>query len=130
MLDLEQVDHLGIRVVDGARAVAFYERLGFEVTARHDAASVIIMTHPSGIEINLIVNGVPHGANVLMDQATKYSGYTHVALRVSDVDSAARRIQELEITITEGPVKLGNGRSFFIRDPDGNVIELRAVSDS
>lgn len=132
MLDLEQVDHLGIRVVDGARAVAFYERLGFGVTARHDAASVIIMTHPSGIEINLIVNGVPHdsGGNVLMDQAAKYSGYTHAALRVSDVDSAARRVQELAIPITEGPVKLGNGRSFFIRDPDGNVIELRAVSDS
>lgn len=132
MLDLEQVDHLGIRVVDAERAVTFYESLGFMVTIRHDEASVIIMTHPSGIEINLIVNGAAHdsGGNVLLDMPIKYSGFTHVALRVADVDAAVRRVLDLEIQITEGPVRLGNGRSFFIRDPDGNVIELRGSLDS
>ncbi len=126
MLELERVDHLGIRVTGAERAIAFYRLLGFSVTARHEAGSVIILHHPSGIELNLIENAVAtEEGNVLMDMPIKRPGYTHVALRVPDVDAAVDAIGRLGIHITEGPVRLGDGRSFFIRDPDGNVIELR-----
>lgn len=128
MLDLVQVDHIGIRVTDGARATRFYESLGFSVTARHEQARVVILRHPSGIELNLIVNGVvpPEGKNVLMDVPEKHPGHTHIALRVAESSAAEREILRLGITITEGPVTLGDGISFFVRDPDENVIELRA----
>jgi len=128
VLDLTRVDHWGVRVTDAERAIGFYEQLGFSVAVRHDAASVVILRHPSGLEVNLITNGVPHDrGNVLMDLPSKYSGYTHVALRIANLDSALRYVTQLGIPITEGPVQLGDGTSFFIRDPDGNVIELRSV---
>lgn len=127
MLGLVQVDHIGIRVTDGARATLFYESLGFSVTARHEAASVVILRHPSGIEINLILNAVapPDAKNVLMDLSEKYPGHTHIALRVKDSAAAQSEVKRLGMAITEGPVTLGDGVSFFIRDPDGTVIELR-----
>ena len=33
MLDIEKVDHVGIRVTDKAVSIAFYERLGFRTLA-------------------------------------------------------------------------------------------------
>jgi catechol 2,3-dioxygenase-like lactoylglutathione lyase family enzyme len=60
-----------------------------------------------------------------MDETVKYPGYTHIALRVADINQAIQRIKMLGIVITEGPVTFGDGKtSIFFRDPDRNVIEL------
>ena len=121
------VDHIGIRVADAARSEAFYKKLGFEVIARHDAASVVIVRNPKGVELNFIVNAEPayDGTNVLMDEPPKRAGYTHVALLVGSMRETIRKLVELDIPISDGPVQLGGAMSLFIRDPDRNVIELR-----
>ena len=84
------------------------------------------MCHPSGITINLVLNATePPGKNILMDIPEKYSGYTHIALEVSNLRSVESKLAELDILITEGPVKVPDGAEFiFIRDPDANVVEL------
>jgi lactoylglutathione lyase len=127
VIEIRQVDHIGIRVTNEARTLAFYRQLGFEVTFRAEVAAVVIVTNAEGVEINFIVNGKgpPAGRNVLMDVADKYPGYTHVALRVASIDRTVAELRSLGIEITEGPVRLGSGVSLFIRDPDRNVIELR-----
>jgi lactoylglutathione lyase len=127
VIEIQQVDHIGIRVTNEARTLAFYRQLGFEVTFRAEVAAVVIVTNAEGVEINFIVNGKgpPAGRNVLMDVADKYPGYTHVALRVASIDRTVAELRSLGIEITEGPVRLGSGVSLFIRDPDRNVIELR-----
>jgi lactoylglutathione lyase len=80
-----------------------------------------------GIEVNLIVNAErSEQGNVLLDAPVKHPGYTHLALRVPDVRRAHEQAQALGFNISEGPLQLGDGWSFFVRDPDGNVIELRA----
>lgn len=86
----------------------------------------------SGMEINLIVNANDDndGNNILMDVSPKCPGYTHVALQISPIDETVRLLEENGITITGGPVKLGDGVSLFIRDPDRNVIELRQTISS
>ena len=58
MIEVQRVHHLGIRVTDEQQAIAFYRHFGFEVERRADGDDVTILTNPSGVEINLIYNGV------------------------------------------------------------------------
>jgi lactoylglutathione lyase len=120
------VDHIGVRVRDAARAREFYGKLGFRVTYEDTASPVIILRNAAGVEVNLVVNAGPGaGPNVLMDVPEKHPGFTHVALRVASIEDTVTALGALAIAISEGPVKLGPwNTSVFIRDPDGNVIEL------
>ncbi len=125
-MKIESVHHIGIRVTDGQRAIAFYEQLGFRVVYRDGKDPVVVLQTDSGVELNLIVNAPAFdGKNRLMDVPEKFPGFTHVALRVASIDDAARWAQSAGLTITEGPKRLGDGISLFFRDPDANVIELR-----
>jgi catechol 2,3-dioxygenase-like lactoylglutathione lyase family enzyme len=129
MIDVEQIDHIGIRVTDKDRALAFYAILGFELFHEPDFDTVAIIKNAAGVELNLITNGVDtlDGKNVLMDLATKHPGITHVALRVKDMVLVMQTLAVHHITITQGPVTFGDGQvSVFFRDPDRNTIELRA----
>ncbi len=128
MIEIEKVDHLGIRVMDVDRALAFYALLGFGDPYKVPDDDVTIIKNMHGVEINLVTNGTNNngGQNILMDVPEKYPGYTHVALRVTSVAETIKFLQEHHVPITGGPVKLGKGNlSVFVRDPDRNVIELR-----
>jgi lactoylglutathione lyase len=127
-MNVLQIDHIGIRVVDAKRAVDFYRCLGFEIILEVDFDAVTIMKNPHGVELNLITNGVGpvDGKNILMDVPEKHPGYTHVALQVDSIVETLAELQRNGIAITQGPVTFGgNEVSVFIRDPDRNVIELR-----
>ena len=126
-IDLTGVSHIGIRVHELARARAFYELLGFKfVIGPVGPEPVAILSHPAGVEINLILNATEAvGDNILMDVDIKYPGYTHVALSVRDVDETKAALEAAGIRITEGPITFPSGaRAIFVRDPDRNVVEL------
>lgn len=65
---------------------------------------------------------------MLMDVPEKHAGYTHMSLLVKDLDEATAQVARLGLTITEGPVEIGGSRFSFVRDPDGNVIELHQAA--
>jgi lactoylglutathione lyase len=119
--------HIGIRVHDLERSVRFYERLGFTKTAGPIGPEpVAILDHASGVEINLVLNAPSaHEPNVLMDVPQKHPGITHIALLCPDIMAAKQRLEAAGISLSGGPVQFGPGaQGIFVRDPDGNVIEL------
>ncbi|WP_423907807.1 VOC family protein [Candidatus Spongiihabitans sp.] len=128
MLNIENVNHIGIRIKEKSRSVAFYELLGFEF--RNDVGfeegHPIIMKHPSGVVLNLLgPSNMPEGKNILMDVSEKYTGITHMALTVSSLDVTKLFMKDNQIEIT-GSFSFGGMSAIFIRDPDRNVIELDA----
>ncbi len=128
MLNIESVNHVGIRIGERGRSVLFYQLLGFEQTidAGFEDGHPIIMVHPSGVTINLLgPASVSDGRNILMDVDDKYPGYTHVALTVGSLELARTFLETNRIAIT-GSFSFGTMSAIFIRDPDGNVIELDA----
>jgi lactoylglutathione lyase len=129
MVPVLGVAHIGIRVTDAARSEAFYGLFGFAATFRGGSEPVVVMRNEHGVEINLIVNANrgPDCPNVLMDVPEKHPGYTHVALSVTSVDDTVAELGRLGIVVSGGPMKLGDGVSLFVRDPDRNVVELRAA---
>ena len=126
MKEITRINHVGLRVRDLAVTREFYERLGFEFLAGPVGPEpVAIMEHPSGVNINFILNASPDASptNVLMDEPSKHTGYTHIALEISDAKSVEQQLDAAAIEITE-KVEFGDAYFFFVRDPDGNVIEF------
>ena len=70
---IERVDHIGIRVRNLDRALAFYGVLGFELVRRAAGDDVAIIRNKHDVELNLVFNanaGDP-AANILMDLPEK-----------------------------------------------------------
>ena len=131
MKEITRINHLGLRVKNLNITRNFYEQLGFVfLVGPVGPEPVAIMEHPSGVNINFILNAdVECNENILMAGPVKYTGYTHVALEVTDAESALKSVKELGIEITE-EVEFEGARFFFIRDPDSNVIEFHQPADS
>lgn len=126
MKQITRINHVGFRVRDLARTRTFYEKLGFEFLAGPVGPEpVAIMEHPSGVNINFILNASPDASptNLLMDEPTKHTGITHIALEINDLVAVMSELDRLEITITES-IEFEGAEFFFVRDPDGNVIEF------
>jgi len=121
------IHHVGVRVRDLNVARAFYEKLGFEfLVGPIGPEPVAVMLHPAGINLNFILNASADASedNLLMDAPEKHTGFTHIALEIDDRTAVENQLGELGFPITE-TVELPDGTVFFfVRDPDGNVIEL------
>jgi len=123
---ITRINHVGLRVRDLALARAFYEKLGFEfLGGPMGPEPVAIVEHPSGVNINFILNASSDASptNVLMDEPAKHTGFTHIALEITDVEAVKRQLDNHDIAITES-VEYEGAMFFFVRDPDGNVIEF------
>ncbi len=126
MREIVDINHVGLRVRDLATAREFYEKLGFIfLVGPVGPEPVAIVEHPCGVNINFILNASPDSSatNLLMDESTKHTGFTHIALEITDVDAVKKQLDGHGIVITE-QVEFEGAMFFFVRDPDGNVIEF------
>jgi len=102
--EITGINHIGLRVNTLERSRVFYEKLGFIfIIGPIGPEPVAIMEHPSGVNINFILNansGISN--NILMDINEKHPGYTHVALTVSNLETVKRFLDEQNITKRKG----------------------------
>jgi len=131
MKEITRIHHVGLRINNLEVTRAFYEKLGFLfVVGPVGPEPVAIMEHPSGININFILNADTNRTeNVLMDITKRHTGFTHIALEISNAESAKKEIISLGMKITE-EVEYEGAKFFFIRDPDANVIEFHQPADN
>lgn len=133
MREIARINHVGLRVRKLETARAFYEKLGFQfIVGPIGPEPVAVMEHPSGININFILNASDDASpeNLLMDVPEKHTGFTHIALEITDREAVKAQLAEQQIPITE-IINLPDGAQFFfVRDPDGNVIELHHPAPS
>jgi len=73
MIDIRTVDHIGIRVANLDRAVAFYGLFGFVVERRAENDAVVVIKNRHDVEINLIYNSNNHnGGKINSSQAKRW----------------------------------------------------------
>jgi catechol 2,3-dioxygenase-like lactoylglutathione lyase family enzyme len=126
MIEIEKIDHIGIRIRDKKRSIGFYEGLGFQlvIDTGFEKGHPIMMQHASGVLLNLLgPSSEAKDENVLMDIDRRYSGYTHMALKITSLAATEAALGDQGIEIT-GRFSFKNMNSIFIRDPDRNVIEF------
>ncbi|MCH6587946.1 MAG: VOC family protein [Proteobacteria bacterium] len=119
------IDHVVLRVADLERAIAFYEGvLGAKVERRGEKFGLVqLRAGRSLIDLIEAPEKDREGAN--MD---------HFALRIEPFDEAAIRAHLEAHGIEAGELKTrygaeGDGPSLYIKDPDGNTVELKGPPD-
>lgn len=125
MKEITRINHVGLRVSSLEQSREFYAKLGFEfLVGPIGPEPFAIMEHPSGVNINFILNSTDtEPKNLLMDVPEKHTGFTHMAIEVTDLEAVQQQLEDTGCEITEGPITTPEGASFiFIRDPDLNVI--------
>lgn len=135
-------NHLGLAVTDTARSRRFYEELlGFEHWWSFEApdelaAKVLMMPPPVGlvatylrrpdIALELMHFTAPAAREAWRARRLNEPGLTHLSFAVEDLDAFLTRVPELGGQVlrdSQGP-KSAWGQSVFIRDPDGQLIEI------
>lgn len=117
------VGHVHLKVADLDRSIRFYSgALGFEVTQRMGSQAAFLSAggyhHHVGLNTWESEGGTPPGAGT--------TGLYHVAFRYpnrSALAKALRRLAEFS-TPLEGASDHGVSEALYLRDPDGNGVEL------
>ena len=106
------LDHTSIRIGDLARSRAFYEELlGLSPAPRPDLGLPGAWYDIGGAQLHLIEQQQPLGD---IDPTGP-----HFALRVDDVDAVRRELDARGV-----PYRDFGGTQLWVRDPDGNVVEI------
>jgi catechol 2,3-dioxygenase len=116
------IGHVHLKVADLERALAFYvDVLGFEVQARWDSAAFI---SAGGYHHHLGLNTWESKGGSPPPPGT--TGLYHVAIRYPDrrtLADALKRLVDAGVPI-DGATDHGVSEAIYLRDPDGNGIEL------
>ena len=137
------VSHVGICVSELERSRRFYvEALGFVEQFSHRVGSEFarlmeiddldvrsLMLSRDGVTIELLCFESPDCSGSGDRRPMNELGFTHLSLRVGDVDEVARAIERgggTVVSSTRTPLEMGPARLDFVycTDPDGVRIEL------
>ena len=120
----DAIDHVGVRVTDIARAVAFYERLGFTHAYRDDRGSTLIAGNAKLFLFTSRDGPAPEAEHSPGSLRTP-PGIDHITLVVPDVDRVHTELRARGVTFVGEPADRDWGaRLVGLDDPDGNSLYL------
>ncbi len=115
------IDHPAVAVKDVEKVAKWYcDVLGYEVFTRTDKP-VYLIKAPDGSFIEIM----PEDGSPRPQRNVSTPGWSHLALRVSDLDKAIAELNKFNI-VWEGPEfeAVGGGRIRNFSDPEGNMVQL------
>jgi catechol 2,3-dioxygenase-like lactoylglutathione lyase family enzyme len=130
-------NHVGQCVTDLDRSKRFYCEL-FDFTVEREinppdegSAQLLSLTPPvgmtacylvrDGLVLELLHFGAPGQTQAFRARAMNEPGLTHISLSVDDIDAVCARVPEYGGEVIEST---NIGAAVFIRDPDGQLVEL------
>ena len=123
------VDHVVFRVADVERAIAFYvDVLGLEPVRVDEWRAGEVLFPSVRIDTTTIIDLFPREYAADDDGGPRVPNVDHVCLVVAPCDLQAVADSGV-FDVVGGPAELfgarGQGIGLYVRDPDGNVLELR-----
>jgi catechol 2,3-dioxygenase-like lactoylglutathione lyase family enzyme len=117
-MELQGMRHIALRVRDIARSRAFYEGLlGLKVVWMPDPDNVYLTSGQDNLAL--------HASAESTDGPQRLDHFGFLLPTKPSVDAAYEEVRRLGVPIAK-PVKdhRDGSRSFYVADPDGNVIQL------
>ena len=130
-IEIRGIDHVVLRVTELARSLHFYcEVLGCEEERRIEKLGLVQLRAGAAL-IDLVDLTRPLGAAGGAPPGPEGRNVDHLALQLERFDESELRAHLEAHGVEPGEVAErygagGYGGSMYIRDPDGNVIELKA----
>ncbi|MGH0031851.1 MAG: VOC family protein [Myxococcota bacterium] len=129
-IEIRGIDHVVLRVRDVARSLAFYcDVLGCREERRIESLGLVQLRAGASL-IDLVDVNAPLGQAGGDPPGGRARNMDHFALQLASFEEAAIRQLLTQAGVEPGEVgerygALGTGPSMYVRDPDGNVVELK-----
>ncbi len=133
-IEIRAIDHVVLRVRDLERSLRFWcGTLGCREERRLDALGLVQLRAGASL-IDLVDVSGPLGKRWGDPPGESGRNVDHVALQLASFDEAAIRARLEADGVEPGDVSQvygaeGMGPSFYVRDPDGNVVELKGPGE-
>jgi lactoylglutathione lyase len=116
--------HLGLRVADPDRAVAFYTAVGYEVVGRvpetpSGQLTMLKLPDDDVVSVELVFDPAEAGGR-------RRTGLSHFVVQVESMQATVTdlRAKGIEVADPESPDGSADFLTTWVTDPDGNRIEL------
>jgi catechol 2,3-dioxygenase-like lactoylglutathione lyase family enzyme len=129
-IEIRGIDHVVLRIRDLERSLAFYcGVLGCREERRVESLGLVQLRAGSGL-IDLVPVDSPLGRAGGIPPGEEGRNLDHFALQLERFDPKAVRAQLAAAGLEPGEVAQrygaeGTGPSLYLRDPDGNTVELK-----
>ena len=130
MIAVREIDHLVLRTERLEEMIAFYTGvLGMSIERRVDSIGLIQLRAGRSL-LDLVPVTGELGRRGGAAPAEEGRNLDHFCLRIDPFDESAIQDQLRSMGVAAGPTEQrygaeGNGPSIYIRDPDGNTVELK-----
>ena len=135
MIPIRDIDHLVLRVTDLEAMIGFYRAVfGCTIERRREDLGLVQLRAGRAL-IDLVPVAGPLGKAGGAPPGSEGRNLDHFCLRIEPFDDAAirRHLAALGIAIDAAGTRFGaegDGPSFYIRDPEGNTVELKGPPSS